>query len=228
MPLDRRQYPHVATTDVRTACARALADHLRTIEFGVYHTTTEQDPHAPARATKFVKVFHEWPAPEKQLPVPSASVAVGNAVFEPSGMSPREVPGSRYPEEGPGWYLIHVDEAVIPMQLDVWAKDKKERQVICERLADLFTGQDGSGGITLDLGDYYYGQTAQYTLPRGYEIVDDSESAQRNERRAIFPLTVNCAVVAMREATDLNISVQTDDIGPDIEITAEVTTLEGE
>jgi hypothetical protein len=224
--LDRRTYPHVATTDVRTACSRALCDLLQTIEFNVYHTTEAQDPHAPNRPTKFAKVMWEWPGAETKLPTPSASVAVGSAKFEPSGMSPREVPGSRHPTEGPGWYLIHVDEAVIPLQLDVWAGNKKERQTICDRLTDLFMGEDGQGGITRDLGDRYYGQTAQYSLPNGFEIPDDSEGAQRNEWRAIFPLIVTCPVVAMREAKDLNVDVRVE-AAADIEITVEVTSLEG-
>lgn len=203
------QYPLKATTDVRTALARALVDYLKPLEFTVPAHATSEGATNYGKPLKFAKVFYEWPEQEKQLDLPALSIAPGKANYDAANITPVEVPDSRWPEDGDGYVMLTTSEAIVPLQIDIWTAHPSERRAIAMMVPGLFEQADGYTGLRLSLGDYYYSQIGSYTFEE-YEFIDEGDAAQKRTRRLMMRVEARAPVVVLKPVYDLRIRIDSE------------------
>lgn len=146
-------------------------------------------------------VLTEWPYANQKLTYPSVTVTQGKQKRMPE--MPYEV--SRTTPNGSNQTTVNEVVANYDMvfQLDLWARNKKERRVYLDAILALFNAQevDSSGlnkpdGISLQLSGYF-DEWARYEIDT-HECLDDEQAAQRQERRERIAVIVNIREIRQR------------------------------
>ncbi len=145
--------------------------------------------------------YDEWPYGNQQLKYPAITIFTGQATRMP--LMP-EVDSVTEPDVN---NKVIANEVVAEydfnLQLDLWCKNKLERKQTLAKLLTAFNGQesDTSGannpdGLTLVVPNYF-------NMPVRFEIQnhkhkDDEQAAQRQERRELISVIVNCREIRQR------------------------------
>lgn len=141
------------------------------------------------------KVAKGWPDPEKEIPLPSASVSHGDA--DRIGHDAAEV--LRVPVPGSA-VLVDVTYAVgdytVPVQIDLWATKQSARGEIGDLVRALFTDPEVGDDLRLVL-DQYADQLATFQI-EDWRDTNDADSAKRGEWRQTINLTLEVPEVSTK------------------------------
>lgn len=161
----------------------------------------EYATHIRQSVPALAQVLEEWPVANQQLAYPSLTIFQGSPEFE--NLAPYELSRSEV-ESGLIKSLVVVGQYDLRLQLDLWCRNKKERDDVFESLFNALNPEVLEGrpmGKSLKLTNYYgiYARTEVI----GHTFGDLEEGAQRQEWRV--KLTVLGHVKAVREITNFAI-----------------------
>ena len=193
----RQVFSNHRETDTRTALTRGLAEYLETLTIDW----------VGGRQSRFVKVFQTWAEPESMIDYPSAVVyASESGNYEDSVLSPTTI---KIPDSS--LYLREVAELKLPMTIEVWSNDPKERMALSAMLEDALDPHEFMTGLRLEL-PHYHNQRATYEkMSMTYE--DAPDTAQRRWRKAVFSVTGHITQlrrVGVLPTMDLRLDVDVD------------------
>lgn len=180
--LPRESFTRKQTLDVRLALASALAAHLRTLEFN-----------SGGALFSFAQVFDEWPAWEQEFVSPAACVLPDEELaYVDARPVPTLLEETWEPQGQAGWGLYALSDAECDLRVNVRAPSGGERTAIVQTVEEAFvidqvTGNYDQGrryGIMLDLPEYFALQ-GRFSL-QTMRILDDAETAMRNQNEAVF------------------------------------------
>lgn len=184
-------------TDSRTAVLRALAEYLEPLEIVA----------AGGRASRFLKVHHAWAEPEVPKVFPAAVVlAPDQARYDDRAFSQTTIaigdPADRIA-------IRAAAELSMPITVEAWCSDPKERMALVAMLEDAFDPTDWMSGFLLEM-PHYHGSRASF-LKTGVSYVDGQDSAQKRWRLAVVTLEATATqyrFVGKVPALQLTIDVQ--------------------
>ena len=160
------------------AVPKALAAYLKTNVLGL------------------VQAFDEFPAASQKLDMPSVSVfASGNAQFRPL-MPYIGSYGAIVNNKARSLWTVGIYD--LTLQIDLWARNKEERDDTFDSLFNALNPNIDPMGLVLKL-DEYFNQLCDF-LYVGHQFQDSEERAQRDEWRVTLNLLVTCK--AIRERTE--------------------------
>lgn len=160
----------------------ALADYLR------------------AEMPSVQQVLTEWPPANVQLDMPSLTITTANeAKLTPVTPNLRSI-GTPAQNAALNQYIVGDYELTI--QIDLWARNKPERQRIQQEFFNAIFKPVDPPGLHLVLTDYF--DVICTYWPEGYRNIGNEASAQRQEWRSTFDMSVMAA--AIRDRTDYIIS----------------------
>lgn len=139
--------------------------------------------------------YDEFPNPSMSLQMPSVSIiASSGAQFRPMAnpslvtpIDPSEIVEHK---ADVNWVIGYYD---FKIQLDLWARNKEERDDLYNELFNALNPNIPSMGLVLAMPDYF-NQLCSYTLV-GHNFGDTGEQSQRDEWRSTLELVVNCKAV---------------------------------
>jgi hypothetical protein len=149
-----------------------------------------------------LNVEQEWPYGNEQLTYPTLTIFAGKA---PLTQNPPYVVSQGTMNTSTG--LIIANECMgsydCVFQLDLWCRDKLQRQQYLDLILAAFDAQatDGSGnnnpaGLSLQLSSYF-NEWARFDI-QDHQHKDEEAAAQRKERREMINVLVNCRVIRQR------------------------------
>lgn len=137
-------------------------------------------------------VLTEWPGGNVQLRMPSLTIFSGEAQF--MNLTPYVI-ASTTPD--PVTHLttttLIVGEYDLKLQLDLWCRNKLERETMFGLVEAAINKQVSPMGLSLQMTDYF-SQWARYDIDN-HQFVDDEAGAQRQEWRVKIELLANCRMV---------------------------------
>lgn len=142
-----------------------------------------------------LNVSTEWPVPGKEMALPALTIVTGEPKFQrcPPYLVAQ---GATQPNNtATTTYCIGTYE--LNLQLDLWTKYPIQRVTLYEQI---FAALEplAAQGLVLTLSGYYNQKSNYHYI--GYRLLDNEESASRQEFRARFDVQVNC--LAVRQTTD--------------------------
>lgn len=144
---------------------------------------------------EILAVYDEFPDTNIKIQTPSASILTANPIYTP--LTPRviELP---LPDENNKmviqWIVGHYE---FPLQLDLWAAHKRQRNALFERVFMVLNDVDNPAGLNLPLYKYY-NQFAHYHI-RGYDLNESADGSMRQERRARIDIIADANAVIQKE-----------------------------
>lgn len=146
-------------------------------------------------------VLSEWPYANQKLTYPSITVTDGQAKRMP--LMPETIHVTDPDVDNKVVATEIVAEYDDIWQIDLWARNKLERDELVKQIIDAFnsmevdnTGNNNPDGISLTLANYF-NVIARYEI-QDHQSVDDEAGAQRQERREKFRILVNFREVKLR------------------------------
>ncbi len=139
--------------------------------------------------------YDEWPSANTRLKMPSVSIIAKRTEFKPAAVPYKIQVGTVVNNKALVKWVV--GEYDIPLQLDIWAGSKEERDDIYDAVFNALNPKISPMGLVLSL-DEYFGSLADY-LYVGHEKVDDGEKAQRDEWRVMMNLLVTCKAIRDRK-----------------------------
>jgi hypothetical protein len=161
---------------------------------------TEIVPKALAKYLKdsvqgLVQTFDEFPASTQKLQMPSVSVfASSNAQFRPLMPYLAETPVSPVAHKSRIKWVVGIYDFVL--QLDLWARNKEERDDLMDSLFNALNPNISPMGLVLRLEEYF-NQYCEY-LYTGHTFQDSEVRAQRDEWRVTLNVLVTCKAIRER------------------------------
>ncbi len=143
-------------------------------------------------------VKEEWPYANEKLVYPSLTITTGNPKRTPYStatqltLSTPDIDGKVTTTE----VIAEWDDT---FQLDLWTRDKNERRIFTDKIVDLFGSQwhtQGVDGLSLVMSGNF-AEICRYTIDV-CKVQDDEAAAERQERRQLFKILVNCNEVRQR------------------------------
>lgn len=144
---------------------------------------------------EILAIYDEFPDTNIKIQTPSASILTANPVYTP--LTPRviELPDPNAENKMViQWTIGHYE---FPLQLDLWAAHKRQRNALFERVFMVLNNVDNPAGLNLPLYKYY-NQFAHYHV-RGYDLNESMDGSMRQERRARIDLIADANAVVQRE-----------------------------
>jgi hypothetical protein len=138
----------------------------------------------------------EWPAANAKLDMPSASLFANQPKF--TNCQVYELSRTAPDANKKVFSTMVVGEYDLTMQLDLWCRNKAEREKIFGLVFEAINKTVLPMGLSLPLPDYF-GEIARFDVD-GYQFVDDESSAQRQEWRVRISLLGN--VRALKKITN--------------------------
>ncbi len=146
--------------------------------------------------SQIVRVVRDWPDPNETLEYPTISILQKNPEFFP--LSAYELEKDAVPEDALKANVRYVYGSYEwPMQLDIWAGSKAERNRLYEEFQKAFNTQLPVHGLSLRL-EGYYNTTCRYDLS-DYNFNDDEQVSQRREWRATMTILAHCKAILEKE-----------------------------
>lgn len=206
--MNQSDYSRVATRDVRSAMAAALADKLAQLEF--------YNPN-PFR---FHAVFDEWPRYMDKFLSPSACVLPGSWRYADALMTPTLCEDTIEPLNpdgtmaGAGFALYKLSEVEVDLEVSLRASSTAEREAIILGMEQTFRApnllmDEAAGpryGVVLPLPDYF-GVSARFAL-MGARVIDDEDRAMREQRDAVFTVSAQAPQVTVGPVFPLNMKTR--------------------
>lgn len=147
-----------------------------------------------ARMPSVRQVLNEWPSGNIALDMPSLSLLTsGTANFIPVQPYLLSV-GPVVDHKATSLYVI--GEYEVKLQIDLWARNKIERQKVLQEFIDAFYEPVDPPGLHLVLADYYSVLCTYWQ--EGYRNQDSEASAQRQEWRTTFDVTAMAFAIRTR------------------------------
>lgn len=191
--------------DAASALATGLQDWLQALQF------RHSGDGAPFQ---LAQVYAEWPDDEDELDAyPVASVLLaGDAQRGGQGLAPECLP-----DTVDGWALFRVGLIRQEIQLDIWCRDRLQRQDVDRVLEGERAPDEDTGSLILQL-PRYWGQRARYNWLRSRRW-DSAESTRSGEFRSTWFLEGILPEIraTKRPRMDPRLSVL---VGLDVDVTA--------
>lgn len=142
-------------------------------------------------ATPEIKnVLEYFPEPNEKLVYPCISLTVGKPAFR--ALSPYEkektTPSANKSDVQ---YVVGIYDIIV--QLDIWSRNKEERDDLYETVFNALNPNIVPMGLSLQLKDYY-NQWCRYDISN-YEFIESEEQSQRGEFRVKFDLLTTCKAI---------------------------------
>lgn len=142
-----------------------------------------------------VQTFDEFPASTQKINMPSVSVfASSDAKFRP--LMPYVTSQGATGEDNKANVRWAVGIYDFTLQLDLWARNKEERDDIFDSLFNALNPNISPMGLVLPMAEYF-GQLCDY-LYVGHTFQDSEARAQRDEWRVTLNLLVTCKAIRER------------------------------
>lgn len=141
--------------------------------------------------------YPEFPSPNMTLKNPSVSVFAttsdfrAGAPYKKSPVEPADITDSKATVE----YVVGIYDFSI--QLDLWTRNKEERDDLFDQLFNALNPNIEPMGLTLVMEEYF-DQLCEYTYV-GHEYGDSEERAQRDEWRVTLNLLATCKAIRTKE-----------------------------
>lgn len=141
--------------------------------------------------------FPEFPSPNATLRKPCITIFAATNPFEPivpypkSPVQPGDIVNSKAPVL---WVVGRYD---VGLQLDLWTRNKEERDDMFDQLFNALNPNISPMGLVLPMEDYY-GQLCEYVY-NGHEINDSEERAQRDEWRMTLNILANFRAIRAKK-----------------------------
>lgn len=178
-------------------CVAALAETLRT------------------EMTALQNVRTTWPEPNKPLAMPSATITWSNDVYTPLQpyLLDKDDPSEEVGHEAdPVLVRRVVGQHDFKVQIDLWARNKVERNTLARQLFSVLNPDHEVPGISLELEDYF-GEWVHFSMDS--QKLDESEApSQRQEWRVIVVLLAQCKAV-LEKLEPLMITIENNLTTPD-------------
>lgn len=190
--------------DVETAVLRRLVEWLAALHF--QHT-------GDGAVFAFARVVDEWPDDEQELQgYPTACVLVsGEANDEPYSLTPISM------GQKDGYTLFGVATKRVPIQVDIWCRDRAQRQDVARTLDNERAPSEGTGSLVLAL-PRYWNLNARYNWLRCRRW-DDAGSVRQGDFRLTWTIEAFCPVVRAVERPAMNAQLHPDsEIGLNVEV----------
>lgn len=175
-------------TDVTYALVRGLKEYIEQLSIETQ----------AARVLLFAQVVEVHAAYELQARYPAAAVSpLGDTKYDSRKFVPSltEILKDDVGEAYASLVLGASHEAVVDIQLEVWASDEQARVMLVAMLEDAFLPTDWSSAVRLML-PHYHGVHAVY-LQNSVGYQDDGTARQRGIHRAMFKVTGRCPLIRM-------------------------------
>ena len=169
--------------DLESAALRALAVWLLALEF---QHTGDGTTFAMARVTD------EFPDDEQELiGYPTANVqAAGDGVDEVYSLTPEVLPVSAMVD---GYALTAVSTKRLPLQVDIWCRDRQQRRDVARVLDNERAPLEGTGSLILPLPTYW-NLSCRYNWNRSRRW-DDGRTTIEGDFRLTWWVEAICPVV---------------------------------
>jgi hypothetical protein len=135
------------------------------------------------------QIIDDFPLPNEDLNYPALSVSHDAAQGYTTLTPYEEALDPEVSTNNTGQTLWIVGQWDFSVQLDFWARNKVERDLLFSRFFSAFNPQIEPMGLSLKLGRYY-NLWARYDL-KGYQHKDDEAASQRQEWRTMVTLNVH-------------------------------------
>lgn len=173
--------------------------------------------HLKSAVPKLKSTKLEFPEPNEKLDYPCLTVDMGTVTFR--ALQPYELENPPAPAN----HLSEVKWVVgiydIPIQLDLWTRNKEERDDLFHLLFEALNPNITPMGLSLRLTDYY-NLWCRYDVT-GHDTPDTERASQQGEFRVKIDLLANCKAVRLNKSrimetiqTDLQVLDEDDDIEP--------------
>lgn len=160
------------------------------------------------------QAFDEFPASTQKIDMPSVSVfASSNAEFRPLMPYTQPITGIANSKAKVRWVVGIYD---FTLQLDLWARNKEERDDVFDSLFNALNPKISPMGLVLTMEEYF-NQLCDY-LYVGHTFQDSEVRAQRDEWRVTMNLLVTCK--AIRERSEF--IIETTPTAAEIELAGQV------
>jgi hypothetical protein len=141
------------------------------------------------------QVVYDFPAANVPLSMPSLSLFASAPEYTP--LDPYPLSSSEVDDEPTQRVLKYVVGMYdVPLQLDLWCRDKVERSNLLEEFMDAINPIIIPGGVSLQLTGYH-GVWCRYDLT-GFQQDDGEASSQRGEWRVRINVLANTRAVKSR------------------------------
>lgn len=152
------------------------------------------------------EVYDDWPDPNQRLVLPSVSILTLAPTFNPHNERVLQDTEPVNFQSDVAWLVGSYE---FPLQVDLWASNKKERNELYERLFVAINFRAAPMGLDLKL-DGYFNQMCHYHI-LGYDLNDSEIASQRRERRARISMRADVnAIVKRREFVIEQLTVNED------------------
>ena len=166
---------------ITEAVPKALAVHLKKVVPGL------------------LAAYDEFPSNNLSILLPSISIfASTNVKFTPGLPYALELPTDLAEDVHTSRIQYVVGDYDFKLQLDIWAKNKEERDDIFDALFNALNPDINPMGLVLELTEYF-GVLCDYVYV-GHTMQDSAERSDRDEWRISLSLLVTCK--AIRERTE--------------------------
>jgi hypothetical protein len=202
-------YPRTQTMSLRAALAAALVRHLQELEM----------PTPSGGVVRFDHVFGSWAEYEDRYSGAAAAVLPGEYTYGDARMSPTLLKETWEPKGQIGWGLYKLADFEGQFRIQLRAPTDAERDVLIAGVEDAWVARevlmdhaDGARyGIVLPL-DEYWGVLAEFSLRRG-EILDDTNSAMREQNEAILTVSAYAPQVKLAPVRPMRLTVRVLSVG---------------
>lgn len=148
-------------------------------------------------AVEDLKEFYdEWPQANETLDMPCVSIITLNPEFRP--LMPYYIKPTD-PEiaahKADVKYVVGIYD--IPIQLDIWARNKEERDDLFDAVFNALNPTISPMGLVLGL-EQYHNQLCDFVMT-GHEHGDSAERSERDEWRTTLKLLATCKAVRIRK-----------------------------
>lgn len=142
--------------------------------------------------------YPEFPQPNRSIEMPSVSLLFSSPSFSPdqcpNPVSPVDPLAIQNSQADVNWIVGQYDGN---LQLDLWARNKEERDDLFDAIFNALNPNIRPMGLTLELEDYF-NVLCDY-LYVGHDIEDSEITSQTDEWRVTFRLLVTCKAVRKRK-----------------------------
>lgn len=142
------------------------------------------------------ETYEEFPSPNQKINMPAVSVFASNPDFRP--LTPYQIPvdpAKVVNNKADIKWVVGIWD--FTLQLDLWARNKEERDDIFDALFNALNPRIEPMGLVLQM-DEYFNQLCEYVF-NGYIMQDSEERAQKDEWRVTLRVLATCKAIRERK-----------------------------
>jgi len=139
--------------------------------------------------------YPEFPAANRTMRMPSVSIIAAAPEFKPKANVTALSTGTIVSSKAEVKYVVGDYDTRI--QLDIWARNKEERDDLFDAVFNALNPKISPMGVTLTMDDYY-GSLCDY-LYVGHDFADSEQRSQTDEWRATLDVLATCNAIRTRK-----------------------------